>query len=182
MRKIVAGLFMSLDGVVQAPETWHYQYFNDEIGAALGMQMAGFDTLLLGRGTYDEFFPAFSNAGPENPFAGAMNNIEKVVVSTTLDKAEWQNTTLISDNVFEQIAKLKEQPGKGILINGSPTLVQSLLKEGLLDQLDLLIDPVIVSRGKRLFDAQFDQTALQLTDSKTYSNGVVSLSYQPQAS
>lgn len=179
MRKIVVGEFISLDGVVEAPETWHFPYFNEEMGQAVMSQMASSDTLLLGRVTYETFAGAFSSASAEDPVAAGMNNTAKVVVSTTLDKAEWQNSTLISGNVLDEVAKLKQRPGENISVTGSITLVRSLLRAGLVDELQLLVDPIVVGAGQRLFEDGGDQVPLKLVDSKTFSTGVLSLTYQP---
>jgi dihydrofolate reductase len=179
MRKIVAGLFISLDGVIESPEKWHFPYFNDEMGAEVGAQMAAADAMLLGRVTYQEFAGFWPNADPNDPFTAQMNNTPKYVVSTTLDTVEWQNSTLIKGNIAEGIAALKQQPGKNIGITGSATLVNSLIQSDLLDELRLLVHPVVVGSGKRLFKDGGDLKRLQLVESKTFGTGVVSLVYQP---
>jgi dihydrofolate reductase len=180
MRKITAGLFVSLDGVMESPEKWHFPYFNDEMAEAVGAAMAATDAMLLGRVTYQEFASYWPGVSSEDqPFADHMNNTPKYVVSTTLSKAEWQNSTLINGNIAEEITKLKQQPGKNIGITGSATLVQSLLQEDLLDELGLMIHPVVVGTGRRLFKEGGDQKGLKLVDSKTFSTGVVYLTYQP---
>ncbi len=181
MRKVTAGLFVSLDGVVEAPEKWQLPYFNDEMGEAIGAVMAEADAMLLGRVTYQEFASYWPGVSAEDqPFADHMNNTPKFVVSTTLaEPLEWQNSTLIKGNVAEEIAKLKQQPGRNIGITGSATLVQSLLQDDLLDELGLLVHPVVVGSGKRLFEEGGDQKGLKLVDSKTFSTGVVYLTYQP---
>jgi len=176
MRKIVAGLFVSVDGVVEAPDTWTGAYFSPEIEQLIGSMMADGDTLLLGRVTYQGFADSFG--GASGGMADRMNNFEKVVVSTTLDKAEWQNSTLISGNVAEEITKLKQGPGRNINMSGSGTLVTWLLREGLLDQLDLLLFPVVVGHGKRLLEGEGGQAGLKLAASETFSTGVVHLTYQ----
>ncbi len=180
MRKIVAGLFLSLDGVMESPGDWHFPYFNAEMGDAVQSQMAASDTMLLGRVTYQEFaafWPQQSNV--EVPGADHMNNTPKVVVSTTLDTVEWQNSTLLTGNLAEELTKLKRQPGKEIAITGSGTLVRSLLRDDLLDELRLLVHPIVVGSGKRLFEDGSAQKPLKLVDSKTFSTGVLSLTYQP---
>ena len=181
MRKIVAGLFISLDGVIEAPHEWHFPYFDDAMGEAVGAQMAAADTMLLGRVTYEEFagyWPQQNQA--ENPIADQMNNTPKLVVSTTLtDVSGWQNSTLISGNVAEELTKIKQQPGKDIGITGSATLVRSLLRDGLLDELRLLVHPIVVGSGKRLFVDGEPQTPLKLVESKTFDTGVAYLTYQP---
>lgn len=180
MRKIVSGLFISLDGVYEAPDQWHFPYFNDEMGEAVGAQMAAADTMLLGRQTYDEFASYWpSQDSSENPIAEHMNGTPKYVVSTTLASADWENTTLIKDNVAEELTKLKQQPGKDIGITGSGALVASLLREGLLDELRLLVHPIVVGSGKRLFEGAGSTTPLKLVESKIFENGVLYLTYQP---
>ncbi len=179
-KKVTAGLFVSLDGVTESPEKWQHPYFNDEMGEAVGAAMAAADAMLLGRVTYQEFASYWPGVRSEDqPFADYMNNTPKYVVSTTLDTVEWSNSTLIKGNLAEEITKLKQQPGKNIGITGSTTLVQSLLQDDLLDELGLMIHPVVVGSGKRLFEEGGDLKALKLIDSKTFSTGVVSLTYQP---
>jgi dihydrofolate reductase len=184
MRKVVASEFVSLDGVVESPEKWHFPYFNDQMGDAIGAAMASSDSMLMGRVLYEEWAAFWPNQDPdENPVAARMNGVRKYVVSTTLEEPlEWQNSTLIGDNVAEEISRLKEQPGKDISISGSPTLVRSLLEEDLLDELRLMLHPIVVGNGKHLFEDGGDQKALQLVDSKTFSTGVVYLTYQPAQS
>jgi dihydrofolate reductase len=182
VRKIVAGLFLSLDGVYEAPDQWHFPYFNDEMGQAVQSQIDATDTMLLGRVTYQEFasfWPQQSN--DEMPIAAHMNNTPKVVVSETLDSVdEWQNSTLIKGNVVEELTRLKQQPGKNIGITGSGTLVASLLRAGLLDELNLLVHPIVVGKGKRLFASGEDQPrGLRLADAQTFSTGVLKLTYTP---
>lgn len=180
MRKVTAGLFVSLDGVVESPEKWHFPYFNDEMGEAVEAAIAASDAMLLGRVTYQEFAAYWPGVSSEDePFATHMNNTPKYVVSKTLDKAEWNNSTLISGNVAEEITKLKQQSGKNIGITGSATLVQSLLQDDLLDELGLMIHPVVVGSGKRLFQEGGGPKGLKLVDSMTFSTGVVSLTYKP---
>ena len=179
MRKIVAGLFISLDGVYESPDQWHFQYFNDEMGADVGGQAAESDTMLLGRQTYEEFASYWPHQGSEVEFADHMNNTPKVVVSSTLKSVEaWQNSALIGGNVAEELTKLKQQSGKNISIVGSGTLVRSLLEQGLLDELHLLVHPIVVGKGKRLWDGDHAQVPLTLVASKTLSTGVLSLTYR----
>ena len=179
MRKIAAGLFVSLDGVVESPEKWTGPYFNDQVGQAVGALMAGNDALLLGRTTYEGFAAAFG--GQSGGMADQMNNTPKFVVSTTLTSADWQNSTLISGDVTAQIRALKQQPGRNIGMSGSSTLVSWLLRQGLLDQLDLLVFPVVIGGGKRLFSEPDGPVPLTLTGSEAFSTGVVHLTYAPPA-
>src|SRR5215207_9373125 len=179
MRKSVAGLFISLDGVYESPFEWHFPYFNDEMGADVGGQAAESDTMLLGRQTYQEFASYWPSQGSEVEFADHMNNTPKVVVSSTLKSPlAWQNSTLIGGNVAEELTKLKQQPGKNISVVGSGTLVRSLLEQGLLDELHLLVHPIVVGKGKRLFDRDMAQVSLKLVESKALSTGVLALTYQ----
>jgi dihydrofolate reductase len=182
MRKIVAGLWLTLDGVMEAPEKWSFPYANDEVGQAIGAQFAASDAMLLGRRTYEEFAAVWPQrtSAEFGPVADAMNNTPKYVASTTLDKVEWQNSTLIKGNMVEELTKLKQQPGKNITISGSATLVRSLLRNDLLDELMLFVCPIIVGTGKRLFEGGDTQLALKLMDSKAFSTGVLSLAYAPE--
>ena len=179
MRKIAAGLFISLDGVVESPEKWTGPYFNDQVGQAVGALMASNDALLLGRTTYEGFAAAFG--GQSGGMADQMNSTPKYVVSSTLASASWQNSTLINGDVAARISELKRQPGQNIGMSGSSTLVSWLLRHDLLDQLDLLVFPVVIGSGKRLFSEPGDQVPLTLTGSESFSTGVVHLSYSPAA-
>lgn len=181
MRKIVAALWLTLDGVVEAPEKWSFPYVNDEVGQAIGAQFAASDAMLLGRRTYEEFAAVWPQrtSAEFGPVADAMNNTPKYVVSSTLDTVDWQNSTLIQGNMVEALSQLKQQPGKNIAISGSGALVRSLLHEGLVDELQLLVCPIIVGAGKRLFEDYGEQTPLQLVDSKAFGTGVLSLVYAP---
>jgi dihydrofolate reductase len=181
MKKIVAGFFLSLDGVMEAPQNWHFPYFNDEMGQAVAEQTAETDTMLLGRNTYEEFAAAFADADPDNELAAQMTSTPKYVVSTTLDTVDWKNSTLIGGDVVEEIKRLKQQPGKGIDVPGSATLVRTLLREGLLDELRILLHPLVVGSGARLFDESTGMVPLALVDSQTFSTGVQSLIYHPAA-
>src|SRR3712207_1677520 len=151
MRKVVAAEFLSLDGVMEAPDRWHFPYFNDEMEQAVGEGFAASDAMLMGRVNYEEWAAYWPQQNPEeNPIAATMNGRRKYVVSTTLEELlEWSNSTLIKGNEFaEEIGSLKEQEGKDIVIFGSGTLVRSLLRDGLLDELKLMIHPIVVGSGK----------------------------------
>jgi dihydrofolate reductase len=181
MRKVVASELVSLDGVMESPEKWSFRFHNDEMAEANEAGMAQADAMLLGRVTYQEFasYWPYQNSA-DQPFTDYLNNTPKFVVSTTLEEPlEWQNSTLIKGNVAEEIAKLKQQPGKNIGIVGSATLVRSLLQDDLLDELGLLVHPIVVGSGRRLFEEGGDQKALKLVDSRVFSTGVVYLTYQP---
>ena len=183
MRKLVASFFMSLDGVVQGPGPgddfelagWTMPYWDDDVATFVGAGMQAADTLLLGRVTYQGFAAAFaSSTGPD---AEAMNAYRKYMVSTTLQQADWANSSLITGNVVEEVTRLKQQEGKDIGMSGSGTLVQSLLRHNLIDELNLLIYPVVLGRGKRLFEDGLN-VSLKLTQSKTSKSGVLLTTYQ----
>ncbi|MFD1934958.1 MULTISPECIES: dihydrofolate reductase family protein [Nonomuraea] len=181
MRKIVASFFISLDGVVESPDKWHFPYFNDEMGAAIGAQMGQSDAMLMGRVNYQDWAAYWpSKAGEDDPFADYINGVQKYVVSTTLDSADWNNTTLIpGDSLVERLTELKRQPGGTISMSGSPTLVRSLLKHDLLDELYLMVHPIVVGAGQRLFEGT-DQIPLKLTSSTIFETGVLSLIYSTE--
>ena len=179
MRKIIAGLFLSLDGVAEAPNRWVFPYMTDEVGQVVGDVMAASDAMLLGRRTYEEWAAYWPDkTAADDPYADYINNVPKYVVSTTLKPPlEWRNSTLVTGDVRQQITELKQQPGNDIGMSGSIALVGWLLREGLLDELSLLVFPVAVGSGKRLFDGP-DQVPLKLAHSRAFDNGVRSLRYE----
>ena len=181
MRKVVASEFLTLDGVMGLPERWNLAYFNDEMGQVIGEGFANSDAMLMGRVLYEEWAAYWPQQDPEaNPFAAQMNGIQKYVISTTLEgPLGWQNSTLIGDDVANEIAKLKQGEGGDIMISGSGALVRSLLHLGLLDELKLMIHPILVGGGKRLFEEGEEQTKLELVDSRAFSTGVLYLTYRP---
>ncbi|HEX5642084.1 MAG TPA: dihydrofolate reductase family protein [Thermoleophilia bacterium] len=176
MRPIIAGLFTSLDGVVEAPEKWQSPYFDNEMGQEMGQAMAEADALLLGRRTYETYAQAWPNA--EGPVADFMNGVPKFVVSTTLESVGWQNSTLIKGDPGVEIAELKRRPGRSILVNGSATLLRSLVRYGLLDELRLMVCPVVVGEGRRLFDGWNAQVPVKLVRSQRFGTGVLALDYR----
>ena len=175
MRKLFVTEFVSLDGVVENPG-WTFPYWNDEIANFKGEETSASDALLLGRVTYE----GFAAAWPESKDEGAdyFNSVRKYVVSTTLDKVEWNNSTLIKDNIVEEITKLKQQDGKDIAVHGSITLVQTLIQHDLVDRYRLLIYPVVLGTGKRLFQDGTTAT-LKLVETQSFSSGVAALIYEP---
>jgi dihydrofolate reductase len=180
MRKIVAGLLISLDGVVESPDQWGWsQYMNDEMiqGIVAGVEQA--DTVLLGRRTYLGFADLWPKQGSDVPMADFLNNSPKYVVSTSLDTLAWQPANLIRGDLAEQLMKLKQQSGRDILIPGSPRLVWSLLRDVLLDELSLNVCPVVVGSGMRLFDELTNPVRLKLVQSSTLSNGMLGVTYRP---
>ena len=181
MRKVVASELVSLDGVMGSPQEWAFSYSDDEMEQANASGMAASDALLLGRATYQEFASYWPYQNSANqPYTDYLNSTPKFVVSTTLEEPlEWQNSTLIKGNLAEEITELKRLPGKDITIIGSAALVQSLLADGLLDELRLMVHPLVLGGGKRIFEDGGDQKALELLDSKTFDTGVLYLTYRP---
>jgi len=181
MRKLIASFFISLDGVVESPDKWHFPYFNDEMGQAVGNAIAATETLLLGRRGYQEFASYWPHQDPAaDPFVSIMNDMPKVVVSTTLaNVGDWQNSTLLEGELDEGVNALKATPGKNIGMTGSATLVRSLLEKGLLDELRLLVHPLVVGQGAKLFPEGSPPVDLELVDSTAFSTGVLDLTYRP---
>jgi dihydrofolate reductase len=185
MRKIIVGEFVSLDGVIEGPGPgdpfvhagWTMPYFNDEIWK-ITTDTSNADALLLGRVTYQTFAAAF--ASQTGGSADVMNNQTKYVVSTTLKKAEWQNSKLITGNISDEIAKIKQQPGKNIVVSGSGTLVQTLIKYDLVDEYSLLVYPLVLGTGKRLFGEGTAKIILKLVETRPLSTGVVLMRYEPE--
>jgi dihydrofolate reductase len=178
MRKLVSNLFVSLDGVVESPDKWSLPYWSDEIAASVDAGMAAADTMLLGRVTYEGFASAWPDRTVEDD-AGAdfMNNVRKYVLSTTLSEATWSNSALLPDNPAAAIRDLKAEHGGDIMTTGSGTTVRWLLSEGLVDELNLLLYPVVVGNGKRLFPAEGPSFPLALKTTTAFGNGVVQLTY-----
>jgi len=176
MRKIAASLFVSLDGVAEAPDTWHFPYLDDEMGNAVGAAMAGCDAMLLGRVQYEQF-AAYWPAS-EDEFAGFMNNQQKYVVTTTLTEAAWTNTEIITGDVPAALRALKDSEGKDIAVTGSLTLVRSLLKAGLLDRLQLFVHPLVLGKGARWFD-DLEDVKLTLSSAEAFASGVINQIYTP---
>ena len=183
MRKVIASELVSLDGVMEKPEEWAFSYSNDEMEEANAAGMADSDAMLLGRVTYEGLAAFWPNQPGGTPMVDHINSVRKYVVSGTLQEPlEWQNSTLINADIAEEIAKLKRQPGKDITIIGSGALVRSLLRDGLLDELGLMVHPIVLGSGKRLFEDGSDRKPLELVDSRTFGTGVLYLTYQPAQS
>jgi dihydrofolate reductase len=181
MRKLVSWLFISLDGVVESPNEWQFDVMDEDMIGDITSQMDAEDAILFGRVTYQDFAPYWPTSTDE-PFASHINKAPKYVVSTTLEEVEWgkwEKPSLIKGNLAKEINTLKQRPGKNIGVSGSPTLVRSLLQENLLDELKLMVHPVVVGKGKRLFTEDVDLKRLRLVDSKVTGTGVVILTYQP---
>jgi len=184
--RIVAAEYLSLDGVTEDPgpagkfkyRSWTSPYWNDELAEYQSELLFASDALLLGRVTYEEFVASWPLRSGD-PFTDRMNSMPKFVASTTLEEPlEW-NSTLLKGDVAEEVQKLKQQPAQDLLIYGSGALVDTLMQHNLIDVYRLMVYPLVLASGKRLFREGDDKTTLTLTDAKTTSTGVVVLTYQP---
>ena len=183
MGKITAGLFISLDGVVEAPDQWHFPYFNDEMGAAVDAMLSPAEIVLFGRVTYDGFAGAWPDreaAGEEDAdFARKLGDVRKIVVSHQQLDFTWRNSEQLEGDLVEAVAALKGESGGPIGLSGSISVVRQLLAAGLLDELHLLVHPIAVRKGMRLFDEGDAPIPLRLTSSDTFETGVLHLVYAP---
>ena len=184
MRKITAGLFISLDGVVEAPDQWHFPYFNEEMGAAVDATLGAADTVLFGRKTYDSFagaWPEREAAGGEDaPLARALGDARKIVASSQRLEFTWRNSEQLNGDLVEAVAALKQEPGEGIIgMCGSVSVVRQLLAAGLIDELHLLVHPIAMRKGMRLFDEGEPPIPLTLLSANTFTTGVLNLVYAP---
>jgi dihydrofolate reductase len=179
MRRVCAWELVSVDGVMERPEEWAFSYSDDEMDEASASGMARSDALLLGRVTYEHLAAYWPDQPGGTPMVDFLNGVPKYVVSTTLDEVGWSNSAIIKGEVAQEIAELKRQQGKDISVLGSGELVRSLLRYGLLDELTLVVHPVILGGGKRFFEDGEVRRSLELVDSKTFGTGVVSLAYRP---
>jgi dihydrofolate reductase len=176
MGKIVSNFFIALDGVVEAPDEWHIPYFNDEMGAVVGAGMETNKAFLMGRTLYDEW-AAYWPDSTDEPFATYFNEVPKYVISGSLDKAAWNNTTVLPGEV-DAVRRFKESIDGDIGMAGSPTTARWLLSNGLLDELRLLVHPIAVGHGQRLFEGSTTHK-LRLVESATLSTGVLNVIYAP---
>lgn len=179
MRRVIASEFVSLDGVIEDP-SWTFQFSGEEQEKFKFDELSASDALLLGRVTYEGFAAAWPSVTDEVGFADMMNGYPKYVASTTLkEPLEWNNSRLIKENVAEEVSRLKQQSGKDILIYGSGDLVNTLMQHDLIDELRLMVFPVVVGSGKRLFGDGSDTKVLRLVETKMFGSGVVVLTYRP---
>ncbi len=184
MRKLTAGLFISLDGVVEEPQNWHLTYFNEEMGDAVGAQLTAADTLLIGRRTYETFAEAWprreAEGGEDADFAKVLGDMRKIVVTRQDLTFTWRNSERLQGDLVEAVTALKNEPGEAdIAMSGSISVVRQLLAAGLLDELHLLVHPVAVRKGMRLFDEGEPPIPLRLISAKPFATGVVYLVYGP---
>jgi dihydrofolate reductase len=196
MRKVIVNEFLSLDGVMQAPGDpdedrsggfehggWQIPYFDDDFAKVAFEGMAETDGYLFGRRTY-EIMAAYWPSQPDDaPFAASLNGLPKYVASTTLSEPlDWQNSTLLQGDVAKAVAELKEQPGKNLVVLGSGELVQTLMENDLVDEYGLMINPIVLGSGKRLFRERSPKRPLRLARSMTTSTGVIVATYMPERS
>ena len=182
MRKIIAGMFVSLDGVVEAPNEWHFPYFNDEMGASVEATFGDAHTMLFGRKTYDSFAGAWPDreaaGGEDAGFAKKLGDARKIVVSNQRLEFTWRNSEQLQGDFVEAVTALKREPGGTIALSGSVSVVRQLLAAKLLDELHLLVHPIAMRKGMRLFD-EGEPIPLKLLSSKTFTTGVLDLVYGP---
>ena len=193
MRKVIVNNSLTLDGVMQAPGRpeedlrgdfehggWAQPYFDEVMGSIAAEGIAKGGSLLLGRRTYEDLAAFWPTQSDDNPFTAVMNDFQKYVASTTLEEPlSWNKSTLLKGDAAEAVAALKEQPGKDLVVLGSGELVQSLMRRRLIDEYVLLIHPLILGSGRRLFTDGGSSAELRLVDTKTTTTGVVIATYQP---
>lgn len=181
MSKIIVTEFVSLDGVFEDPHLWHFPFFDDAAGQYKDEELRATAALLLGRKTYEGFAAAWPERSGDE-FSDRFNSMPKHVVSTTLENPAWNNSHVITGDVAEAIAGLKQQYKQDVYIHGSGDLANSLLRQGLIDEVRMMVHPIVVGKGRRFFNEGTSIDALKLADIKTYNTGVVLLTYQPENS
>jgi dihydrofolate reductase len=185
MRKLISFMVVTLDGYYEGPNgEFDFWNIDDEFNEFSISQLNDIDTLVFGRATYDgmaSYWPTPAGVEDNPDIADRMNTIDKVVLSTTLDKADWQNTTLAKGDAADVITDLKRQPGKHLALFGSPNLTASLLEQGLVDEVRVMVHPILLGAGKSLFWTLKDHVRLELQQTTTFSSGNVMLTYRPAA-
>ena len=184
MRKVVVTEFITLDGVIGEPQNWSFPYWGDDIAAFKNAElfgddtMAACDTLLLGRATYEGFAAAWPGRKGADPFSDRFNEVEKVVVSTTLKEATWENSHVLEGDLASGINELKARDGGDIYVHGSKTLVKSLIAAGLVDRYHLIVYPLVLGEGLKLFDDGMS-AKLKLVEARPFASGAVAMVYEP---
>lgn len=181
MRKLVLTEFVTINGVMEAPHRWNSAYFDEESFSYKLDELMATDALLLGRVTFDVFAEAWPGRTDEQGFADRFNSIPKYVVSTTLKNPEWNNSHVIRANVVDEIKRLKEENGQDIAVHGSGLLAKTLMAENLIDEYRLMVSPVVVNEGQKLFPDGVATPSFELVDVKAFSKGNVVLTYRPEA-
>jgi dihydrofolate reductase len=188
--RIVVTEFVSLDGVVEDPggsedfrhSGWSFEFDRGEEGNKFKLdETLSSEALLLGRVTYEGFAASWPSRTDDAGFADKFNSMPKYVVSSTLDEPEWNNSTVLKGDLVEEVSRLKQEQDGDIVVHGSPQLVQTLLEHDLVDEVRLMVFPIVLGSGKRLFGKTSDKKPLRLTDSKVVGDGVAILTYQPAA-
>lgn len=180
MRLITAAFFISVDGVVEAPHSWHFPYLSPDMAAEVQTQQAGIGALLLGRRTYEEWAAYWPHQDPTDPLAHRLNTTPKFVASRTLEAVTWQASQLLKGDAVDAVSRLASEDGPPIAVAGSPTLFRSLLSAGLVHELRLVVHPLVLGKGQRLFSDTADKVPLALPDVHLHTNGVAVLVYRPQ--
>jgi dihydrofolate reductase len=178
MGKLIVTEFLTLDGVMEAPHTWSFPYWNDQISDFKHGELLAATALLLGRVTYEGFAEAWPSRTDETGFADRINSMPKFVASSTLQDAQWTNSTVIRGNLAEEVGRLKQTPEAVVYIHGSGRLINSLAAHDLIDRYDLLVYPIVLGKGQRLF-LDGTNVGLSLAESRPMGSGVVLLSYEP---
>ncbi len=178
-RKLVVSEYVTVDGLMEEPGKWSFKFWTEEAAKFKHDELFASDAMLLGRVTYDGFAKAWPTMEGTGDFGERMNGMRKYVVSTTLETPEWNNTQVIKENVAEEIAALKRQAGLDILVAGSGQLLRTLMEHDLVDEYRLMLHPIVLGAGKRLFQDGIDMTVLKHTGTKTFSTGVMVLYYEP---
>jgi dihydrofolate reductase len=180
MRKLIVSEFVTLDGVMHAPHEWSFGFWSDEIGKYKEAELFASDALLLGRVTYEGFAEAWPGRTDEAGFADRINGMEKLLASTTVKQgdAPWNNTTVLEGDVAGALKEHKQRDGQDILVAGSAELIRRLAPHGVIDEYRMLVYPIVLGKGQRLFAEGFDSTGLRLTGTQTFDTGVVALHYE----
>lgn len=186
VRTIKTGMFMSLDGVIEADDDWQFAYFDEELFAGITSAWESSDAVVMGRRSF-EGYDALHDDHPDSPVLAFLQRVDRYVVSTTISETDWAGTTVLGKDFYERLGELKRQPGADILVLGSPTLVRGLLGRGLLDRLNITVLPIVVGSGDRLFPESstaddLERLRLTLAHSTTLGSGVLELQYVPSTS
>lgn len=177
--RLVATEYVSLDGVCEEPGHWSFPYFNDEAAEFKFDELRASDALLLGRRTYEGFAAAWPTMEGTGEFGVKMNTMPKYVVSSTLERADWPGSKILKGDAVAEVRRLKSQPGQDLLLSGSAQLFNALMRENMIDLYRLMVHPIVVGNGRRLFADGADQKGLQLTDLKRFKTRIVVLELTP---
>jgi len=179
--RLVATEYVSLDGIFDEPGEWSFPYFNEEASQFKADELAATEALLLGRRTYQGFAAAWPTMEGTGDFGVRMNTMPKYVVTSTLDKLDWSGSKQVKGDIPGEIRKLKEQPGKDLLLSGSAMLFNALMGENLIDLYRLMVHPIVIGRGNHLFGNISDYRKLRLVETKRFATGIVILELEPAA-